>query len=148
MMNMEKPELKPCPFCGGDGCLRTIRNTSFLYGGKPNHWDTYFVNCDNLGCPMNNAQEDGEMGGTLNDWKTKDDAIAAWNQRTPQQPQWEQMTEETKFEDGQFIVIRRSKHHGYHKIFAQWSSVHGRFFSNSTPVPVSVEDCFIRIPKY
>lgn len=60
---------------------------------------------------MNNAQEDGEMGGTLNDWKTKDDAIAAWNQRTPQQPQWEQMTEETTFKDGEELlaIIRRRR---------------------------------------
>ena len=127
MMNMETPELKPCPFCGGECKL-----DSSEMGAAREVW--HFVWCPTC-----------KITGGLR--KSSEEALLMWNTRTHQEPQWEQMTEETTFGDGQFIVIRRSKHYGYHKMFAQWSSVHGLFFSNSTPVPVSVEDCFIRIPS-
>jgi hypothetical protein len=134
---METPELKPCPFCGGPASLGDYRSGPFPDVDP----DLCFsVGCANGGCIGHETH--------IQNFITAGEAIAAWNTRAPQEPQWEQMTEKKTFKDGEFIVIRRSKHYGYHKMFAQWSSVHGRFFSNSYVVAISNDDTFIRIPKY
>ena len=56
-------ELKPCPFCGGDGEM-----TAGGFGERQ-------IRCANKHC-------DAGLGGSC--WQTKEaDAISAWNRRTP-----------------------------------------------------------------
>lgn len=37
---------------------------------------------------------------------TAGEAITAWNTRAPQEPQWQKMTPETKFEDGEWVCFK------------------------------------------
>ena len=64
-------ELKPCPFCGGEAASNTMR-TSDSKIIKMNGQDTFHgVNC--IACGANNR---GMLG-----YKTKEQAIQAWNTR-------------------------------------------------------------------
>lgn len=83
-MNMEAPELKPCPFCGGECKL-----DSSEMGAAREVW--HFVWCPTC-----------KITGGLR--KSSEEALLMWNTRAPQEPQWEQMTEETTFEDGEELL--------------------------------------------
>ena len=54
-------ELKPCPFCGGEGCLQRHDFVGYT--------DTFGVVCLDCGCE------------TRQFYDTKKDAIEAWNRR-------------------------------------------------------------------
>ena len=56
---MEKPELKPCPFCGGEAHMNGCGNT-------------WWVSCDTEGCVC-------QIGGKLQ--HTELQAVKAWNKR-------------------------------------------------------------------
>lgn len=67
-------ELKPCPFCGGECDVGTVRYSANMV--KDQGWDQstfYKVNC--IICGANNL---GLVGH-----KTPDAAVAHWNRRTP-----------------------------------------------------------------
>ena len=57
-------DLKPCPFCGGEAKYRDV--TSGVVGDGEWHW----AGCDNSMC-----KEADDL------WKTKEEAIKAWNTR-------------------------------------------------------------------
>lgn len=59
----ELVELKPCPFCGNDPLFEEP---------TPNNWHTYSVKCDHCPKPL-------QPLGAISE--SKDDAIAAWNER-------------------------------------------------------------------
>lgn len=69
--------LLPCPFCGGKAKIEIVLH-GFSHESLP---ATYFPTCTTFRCPMQNAQEDSEIGGVSVDWPTKEGAIAAWNTR-------------------------------------------------------------------
>ena len=60
---MEKEELKPCPFCGGDAeCYQSV-DTAFR---------DYKISCNEIGC----------IGAATNLWFPSEElAIMAWNRR-------------------------------------------------------------------
>ena len=59
---MSNPELKPCPFCGGEAVL-------------DDEWIAqYSVFCENNACRYG-------RNGTRRIYDTRDEAIAAWNRR-------------------------------------------------------------------
>ena len=55
-------ELKPCPFCGGEAKL--VRN-----------WNLYYIMCRSCVAII------GEVKEHPNDFRTRDEVIAAWNRR-------------------------------------------------------------------
>lgn len=56
-------ELKPCPFCGSEAKL--VRN-----------WNLHYIMCRSCGATI------GEVKRHPNDFRTRDEVIAAWNSRT------------------------------------------------------------------
>ena len=66
---MTKPDLKPCPFCGGE--KHTICRTDYDYDNK----DAYAVSCRYHNCHGSIFR----LGYGY--FATKDEAIAAWNTR-------------------------------------------------------------------
>jgi len=74
---MSDIELKPCPFCGSEASIATIKYSKDSDTAKLNKQTLfYFVSCNNEkldGCGGNNQG----LGGKL----TKQDAIDAWNTR-------------------------------------------------------------------
>ena len=95
MMNMETPELNPCPFCGGKNI--ELRDTS-------KHWQCFAAKivCE---CAVSIEISSNSFE------RAKEIAVTQWNTRAPQEPQWEQMTEETTFQDGEELlaIIRRRR---------------------------------------
>ncbi|MCD8350069.1 MAG: Lar family restriction alleviation protein [Planctomycetaceae bacterium] len=55
-------ELRPCPFCGGEADVEMVLN---------DYWNAYCVDC----------------GATTTDIIDQNEAIAAWNRRTPEPPE-------------------------------------------------------------
>ena len=55
---MSMPELKPCPFCGGEAVIKPVFDLS-----------VYFVHCKNCQCTL----------GCF--YRAKCDAISEWNRR-------------------------------------------------------------------
>lgn len=72
---MSDTTIKPCPFCGGTGCLWSN------YSGRYRQFFIY-VRCDICGSQGKTyaCKEDPELNG----WSDKacNDAIKAWNMRT------------------------------------------------------------------
>lgn len=60
--NVEKIKLKPCPFCGGEGCIRYIAVCEL----------PYFAECDNEYCIA------GDSGVSF---ALEKEAVEAWNKR-------------------------------------------------------------------
>lgn len=63
----ELVELKPCPFCGGDGKL------------TGNERDGFHAGCSQCFCEVGEAFDRDAMPDHM--FRTKDEAIAAWNTR-------------------------------------------------------------------
>lgn len=86
-------KLKPCPFCGGPASLGDYQS-----GPHPDvDPDLCFsVGCANGGCIGHETHNQN--------FTTAGEAIAAWNRRAPQE--WEQMTPDTKFEDGEWVCFK------------------------------------------
>lgn len=76
---MDKPELKPCPFCGGEPEItevidRTPRNLEPVGFG---------VKCDQCGIIV------AKIDCGVTDWfETDEEAAAAWNRRAEQTGEW------------------------------------------------------------
>ena len=71
------PELKPCPFCGGEAAFNSHKTTNKEII-KLNKRDVgYGVNC--VGCAANNI-------GIILGYKTEEEAAQAWNRRAPAEP--------------------------------------------------------------
>ena len=66
---MPSPTLKPCPFCGQKPLMRQIYSEAFARGELQN----YYVACLNEKCAVQPA--------TQNNYRTKRQAVAAWNRR-------------------------------------------------------------------
>lgn len=62
---LEKPALKPCPFCGGEPTIRIFR-------GKDGWRDRYAVLC---------RYDEGGCGAESGLYHYEDEAIEAWNRR-------------------------------------------------------------------
>lgn len=60
----KKPELKPCPFCGGPASLFCVE--------QPSGELTYEVDCENDGC---------EVSACTMLYPTREEAAAVWNRR-------------------------------------------------------------------
>lgn len=73
MMNDQKPNLEPCPFCGGEAAMNTVR-TSCKETIRLNGQDTFHgVNCVSCGASTN---------GLLGDI-SPEAAVERWNKRVP-----------------------------------------------------------------
>lgn len=77
---MSDQGLLPCPFCGGeassDGRIKYGRPLTDAWW--PDHkpiTEAFYVNCMKCGAVS--------RSGIVNGYQTKDEAIAAWNTRTP-----------------------------------------------------------------
>lgn len=71
-------ELKPCPFCGGNGKLIESHRYDASVDSTPPHWK---ISCECIGC----------NGAAINIWRqTPEDAITAWNTRHEpyELPEW------------------------------------------------------------
>ena len=64
---MDKPELKPCPFCGGKAIFTSIETNYFA--------TRCFVICDNCHASSKRC-------------KNKEEAAEAWNRRAEQTGEW------------------------------------------------------------
>ena len=71
-MSKKLPDLKPCPFCGGEATLCSVVSMQ--------HEICYVVKCDDLNCVMC-------AGGTLR--QTISQAIEAWNRRAGEEDKHE-----------------------------------------------------------
>lgn len=69
---MKLPELKLCPFCGGEALLCEQSESDGQVSYK-----VAYVECDVCGCNTGSYIIDGYYGATT----TKEDAIKAWNRR-------------------------------------------------------------------
>ena len=78
---MDKPELKPCPFCGGKPQLCTLSNSSSHFGVG----FEFEIACTSCKIKLPNRfeillhlEENGELKITKDD---REIAVAAWNRR-------------------------------------------------------------------
>ncbi len=68
---MSEIELLPCPFCGGD---------AYVDGNDESH---FFAGCKTCFCNVGEAYDRSAMPEHM--FLTADEAIAAWNRRSPPQ---------------------------------------------------------------
>lgn len=73
---MSNEELKPCPFCGADA---EIKYSEWTDSGEPPERHHVW----SVGCSIKATRTDCCMGRLAMNrgWKSRDDAIAAWNRR-------------------------------------------------------------------
>jgi len=73
----EEIKLKKCPFCGGVAGIKPLSSNE--YNSPKYHW--FYPTClSDDRCP-GVVVEDGEMGGTYCDCKTREEARELWNKR-------------------------------------------------------------------
>lgn len=107
-------KLKPCPFCGGEARMATQE-------GRPVH---HFVSCVNCLASSNSLIPHGD---------TKEDAIAAWNRRTPAETVSREVMTRDRFEELCVAIYDHGwRHEEYPEAEELWSAIKQVF-----PQPIS-----------
>jgi len=84
---MSEIKLEPCPFCGGEAELKDM---TFEIEGM-NVGKTYFVECEN---------------GCMEYFKTRKEAVEAWNKRAERHGHWETYESEKTYADFSFWSVK------------------------------------------
>lgn len=138
------PELLPCPFCGGESHVGTIRYSKPLEDAA---WhdgseitECFFVNC--ASCGVSNQ-------GLIAGYRTTEEAIAAWNRRAaPSAPADEHVCALNRVKGGHCIVCgsvdaamqaEKQAKDEYHQAIADFNRMTDRVEVKDPSAPAKVE---------